>query len=1520
MLSPGTINAFQGRIQTRYTNKTLPSSITKADHADSFNELSGYLLDLLPNGILTGLDLSLSGSNVLIQPGTWMIDSFVYSIISQQSLPIDAQDATYSRYDVLYADDTGNIHLVSGSLSLTPLEPSVPNDTIKLGSIFITPTTVTITPPPLTGYVDTTTNQPSIHGLKNFMDGIQSVTRPLGDSTLNVATTQYVQNELADYTILPALTGNTGKFLTTDGTNVSWATVSSGGGTWGTITGTLSSQADLQTALNAKQATGNYITALTGDATASGPNSVAITLATVNTNTGSWGNASSVATFTVNGKGLITAAGNTAIQIAESQVTNLTSDLAAKQATLGGTGLVKSTSGTISYDTNTYLTTGNAATTYMPLAGGILTGPITLSADAVSALQPVSYGQFLNWNNGFSWKHSVIATTTGALPAYTTSGSFLVLTATANGAFPAQDGVTLVLNDNVLVKNEAGALRTNNGGYTLTQVGDAGTPWILTRMTDSSSSSQLLSATYKIREGSTQSFQVYTVNVDPIVLGTTQITFALTGGAGTYLNGTGITLAGNVFGLDTAFTKGLLSATSPIFYNSSTGVISSQASSGSQNGYLTSADWTTFNNKQAALGGTGFVKSTSGTISYDTSSYLPLTLTGNTTLANAGFTLTFGNLQVSNGPVLANDVARLGDLELPNALISGANTTTVTTTATTTAGTWRINNLIYSTGTSTNTTIPAQDATLSRYVLIYGTTSNTILGINGTLSTDPIEPTQPANTAILASILITPSSVTVSGGGRGTVTKVSGVNTNGFFWSIANSTSTPALTLRLQNASTTLDGQLIHADWNTFNNKLSNVLTTTGDIIYSSSGTTAARLGIGGANTVLHGGTTPSYSGIAIADIITTGGTAGSTTYLRGDGQWSTVSGSNIYTADGTLTGNRTVSTSSGFTLTFSPPIIFNASITAASSLARGNYTNQTLIAAANNDVLIADDINPVFTAGGFTGVATIGQRIQMGTFGVGILATPGAPSCTPSITAGSLAAGTYYYKIVAFDVLGRTTLAGSETASTVSSGTTGKVILTWSVVPYATGYRVYRGTSSNGQSVYYTVNNNVNGAPTFTDTGAANTAGTVPIVNGTVVSAIGTDGTVNGINLGYGNNQLNNNLVFGYTAGNAITTGTSNIFIGALAGVANTTGTANAFIGYQAGQTNISNSQCTFIGNQAGRLSVADNNSAVGYQAGFAITGGTGNTFFGSSAGQAIQTGNYNTFMGNAAGYFVSAGSTGNTFIGNSAGSGFTSAVNFNTGVGDNVMNQATTGGNNACFGYNSGRNIQASGAACTSLDNSICIGAQANPLANSQTNQIVIGYSVYGQGSNSTSIGNSSTTLCLLYGVLNSPVGATASKNATVGGKIKEYFTDAGNTTTTETDLYSYTTEASMLSVNGTSIQAEYGGVFVSSATATREIKVYFGGTVIYDSGALSVTTSSQWAIYTSLIRVSGTVIRYMVSIVVDGVTLTSPCSAGELTGLTLSNTNVLKITGQAAATGAATNDIVGKLGAVYYWPVSV
>lgn len=142
---------------------------------------------------------------------------------------------------------------------------------------------------------------------------------------------------------------------------------------------------------------------------------------------------------------------------------------------------------------------------------------------------------------GLDPKDSVRATTTGALPAYTFGAN--ALTADANGAFPAQDGVTLVLNDRILVKNESGANEKYNGIYTLTQVGNAGAPWILTRALDFDEDEDADAGAFVfVEEGTTNADTgwVLTTN-NPITLNTTALTFTQFTGVGQIIAGAGLT-------------------------------------------------------------------------------------------------------------------------------------------------------------------------------------------------------------------------------------------------------------------------------------------------------------------------------------------------------------------------------------------------------------------------------------------------------------------------------------------------------------------------------------------------------------------------------------------------------------------------------------------------------------------------------------------------------------------------------------------------------------------------------------------------------------------------------------------------------------------------------------------------------------------------------------------------------------------------------------------------------------------
>lgn len=92
------------------------------------------------------------------------------------------------------------------------------------------------------------------------------------------------------------------------------------------------------TAFNAKQPAGNYLTGLTGDITASGPGSVATTLATVNTAPGQCGDVAHVCQITTNAKGLVTAQSAVAISVATGNISGPASSTNTAFPRWNGTG------------------------------------------------------------------------------------------------------------------------------------------------------------------------------------------------------------------------------------------------------------------------------------------------------------------------------------------------------------------------------------------------------------------------------------------------------------------------------------------------------------------------------------------------------------------------------------------------------------------------------------------------------------------------------------------------------------------------------------------------------------------------------------------------------------------------------------------------------------------------------------------------------------------------------------------------------------------------------------------------------------------------------------------------------------------------------------------------------------------------------------------------------------------------------------------------------------------------------
>jgi hypothetical protein len=104
------------------------------------------------------------------------------------------------------------------------------------------------------------------------------------------------------------------------------------------------------------------------------------------------------------------------------------------------------------------------------------------------------------------------------------------------------------------------------------------------------------------------------------------------------------------------------------------------------------------------------------------------------------------------------------------------------------------------------------------------------------------------------------------------------------------------------------------------------------------------------------------------------------------------------------------------------------------------------------------------------------------------ILAAPAGVRASAG-TGGSLASGTHYFRVVAVMASASATAVStpsSEVSASVASG--GRVTVTWSAVPGADKYRVYRGTTSGGQSKYLETT-----ATSFAYPGSGEIAGTPP-------------------------------------------------------------------------------------------------------------------------------------------------------------------------------------------------------------------------------------------------------------------------------------------------------------------------------------------------------------------------------------------------------------------------------------------
>jgi hypothetical protein len=446
----------------------------------------------------------------------------------------------------------------------------------------------------------------------------------------------------------------------------SWVAIGGGGSsTWGSITGTLSAQEDLQNALNAKQNTlvsGTNIKTVNGQ-TLLGSGDVSIKDLTTGTPALTDLLIFANPTTGLAKKSTITQIGS-ALQTYPIDTTNANDGDFAKfgpNGTIFFESIVIPNAGNPTPGYYTFMSFSESTTfesggmrqsmdypgitlsdrgfasdfdcvlfNLDSLSRGFLM-PRLASTDRVDIISPPKglevFDSTLNipyFYNGTTWK-GVQEVLVSGTNIKTVNGNSLL----GSGNITIAGGTGLTSLNALTASTQTFATSTTGTDFTITSATSTHT---FNLPSASATNRGLLTASDWTTFNNKQSLLVSGTNIKTIngatILGSGNI--VISGGTGlTSLNG--LTAGTQLFSVASTGTDFTITSTTD------THTFAIPTASASARGLLSSADWTTFNNKQVALNGTGFVKISGTTISYDNSTYLTSITSSNVTTA-LGFT------------------------------------------------------------------------------------------------------------------------------------------------------------------------------------------------------------------------------------------------------------------------------------------------------------------------------------------------------------------------------------------------------------------------------------------------------------------------------------------------------------------------------------------------------------------------------------------------------------------------------------------------------------------------------------------------------------------------------------------------------------------------------------------------------------------------------------------------------------------------------------------------------------------
>ena len=267
-------------------------------------------------------------------------------------------------------------------------------------------------------------------------------------------------------------------------------------------------------------------------------------------------NTVTVTATTLTNANLSGSAGITNANIANPQVTFGSTTVALGATSTDIAGVTSLVVDNITIDGNDISTTNtNGDLTISPNGTGTITVPSNYEERAGFTDNSLTNKKYVDTvAQGLDIKDAVRVGTTANLTATYSNGSSGVgatLTNSSTQAALVIDGITMVVNDRVMVKDQTTTLQ--NGLYKVTNIGSGSTNWVLTRTPDGDESTEVNGGSFFfVQEGSTNGDNGYvTTNDGNPTIGTDAITFEQFSGAGQVTAGSGLSKSGNIIDVNT---------------------------------------------------------------------------------------------------------------------------------------------------------------------------------------------------------------------------------------------------------------------------------------------------------------------------------------------------------------------------------------------------------------------------------------------------------------------------------------------------------------------------------------------------------------------------------------------------------------------------------------------------------------------------------------------------------------------------------------------------------------------------------------------------------------------------------------------------------------------------------------------------------------------------------------------------------------------------------------------------------